>query len=1052
MQQSKKFRKVMAVLMVIAMLFSIATPAMAALISGESFTVKVVKVVDGNTADTVTLTKTCLQSTKHSGFNHSTNLYDLANSSGFTGYKGYNWSKYTTVPSSYIPGLAPNNKYAAVHYNITGSAPYKADETLFLFFESTKYSYTVNHVYRTNGTEDGRTTTTVSNVAAGTTVSVSSISKLTTYQGNTYSYTSGSPTSATIDGNSKIFMLYYDRAVATTTSKPYTIYKVFSGVTDVNKIPTNFAMTYNVANNGGSGTLTYDSADKILENSSAALKWTVQVTVPTNTATNTNVTFTESNYKVAGYDWKSFNGSPSNTATRQIAGGSLQASEYLYNSYTETPTEQNLTVEKHVTKVGEKNATEATGNDGNIYYNIGDIIAWTITIHNPNSTAKNVSLGESAAYNDIDGTGNSPIAANKLTVTGGDISWTGNTNANVTVPAKSSVKLTVNYTTTLKDVKDELLDNAAKLFNHVVLSGYTVNGQPSSANTDSETVYLKTEPEKTETDTVPSITKTTSATDVKVGDTFAYTITVKNSDTDLPTTKVTVTDSLPDGLEYVENTVNGATATFVQDGQNLTWTMDKLEADAAATITLTVKATKAGKYTNSATVGTGHGSNTADAPEVSVTEPVTPPVLTTDWSNLSITKTVNNTVVNAGEDVVYKITVANNTGVELTGIEVSEKLDKELTFVSAEPSDQYNATSGVWTIAALGNGKTATLTITAKANEAVADGTTIPNTATITVASDGTNTLPEDKGPSASVDITVNNGGGTDTPTDWSKLTVNKTVAVVTGSSLQFILDNPGESILPDAKVTTGSNLLYTITVSNDTGKALTGITVQEALDSNLTFAESDSTSYDVTEGLWTIEQLADGAKAVLHILVVVKDDAETGAKIANTATITAAQDDGDGLPDRNRPSDTVTVTVDETVPGPVEPINPQPPEPGKDDDNDEEDDNNGNTSSGGSDRYDGPYSDDEETIPDEDVPLTDATEPETNPAEDVPDNTDENHIIEDSDVPLSDLPGESLEITEPQVPLGDAPKTGDAASATAYAGLLAFAAGGLMITRRKYN
>lgn len=1052
MQQSKKFRKVMAVLMVIAMLFSIATPAMAASLYNP-VTIQA-RVICQNPWTEIFLGGND-KAYAGSGTESYQAYYKIPSLDHFlqgTLYENYNFGRVTKVVGSYhLPAsgeaqigrnveFGTNKKTQTITYWVTAwNAPTPA-----------KYSYTVNHVYRTNGTEDGRTITTVSNVAAGTTVSVSSIPKLTTYKGNTYSYTSGYPTSATINGNGTIFTLYYDRT-STTTAKTYNIYKVFSGVTDANKISENFTMRYSVDNNGGSGTLTYNSANKTIVDNYAALKWTVQVTVPTNTATNTNVTFTESNYDVAGYDWQSFNGSPSNTATRQIAGGSLQASEYLYNSYTETPTEQNLTVEKHVTKVGEKNATEATGNDEKIYYNIGDIIEWTITIHNPNSTAKNVSLGESAAYNDIDGTGNSPIAANKLTVTGGDISWTGNTNANVTVPAKSSVKLTVNYTTTLGDVKDASLDNAAKLFNHVVLSGYTVNGQPSSANTDSETVYLKTEPEKTETDTVPSITKTTSTTDVKVGDSFAYMITVTNDDTKLPATKVTVTDSLPDGLEYVASTVNGATAEPTQDGQNLTWTMDKLEADAAATITLTVKATKAGKYTNSATVTTDKGSNNDEADEVPVTEPATPPV-TTDWDKLTISKIADKNTVKAGEAVVYTITVVNNTGVNLTGIKVSEKLDDKLTFVSAVPSGQYNATSGVWTIAALGNGKTATLTITAKANEAVADGTTIPNTATITAASDGTNTLPEDKGPSASVDITVNNGGGTDTPTDWSKLTVNKTVAVVTGSSLQFILEHPQESSLTDAKVTTGSSLLYTITVSNDTGKALTGIKVQEALDSNLTFAESDSTSYDVTEGLWTIEQLADGAKAVLHILVVVKDDAETGAKIANTATITAAQDDGDGLPESNQPSDTVTVTVDETVPGPVEPINPQPPEPGKDDDNDEEDDNNGNTSSGGSDRYDGPYSDDEETIPDEDVPLTDATEPETNPAEDVPDNTDENHIIEDSDVPLSDLPGESLEITEPQVPLGDAPKTGDAASATAYAGLLAFAAGGLMITRRKYN
>ena len=119
-----------------------------ALISGESFTVNVVKVVNGNAVDSVTLTQKCLQSTGHAGYNHSTNLRTLANMSGFSGYKGYNWSNYTTVPTSYTSGLAPNSNYASVHYNITGSAPYKANETLFLFFEEEKI-FTLN--YDANG-------------------------------------------------------------------------------------------------------------------------------------------------------------------------------------------------------------------------------------------------------------------------------------------------------------------------------------------------------------------------------------------------------------------------------------------------------------------------------------------------------------------------------------------------------------------------------------------------------------------------------------------------------------------------------------------------------------------------------------------------------------------------------------------------------------------------------------------------------------------------------------------------------------------------------------
>lgn len=96
--------------------------------------------------------------------------------------------------------------------------------------------------------------------------------------------------------------------------------------------------------------------------------------------------------------------------------------------------------------------------------------------------------------------------------------------------------------------------------------------------------------------------------------------------------------------------------------------------------------------------------------------------------------------------------------------------------------------------------------------------------------------------------------------------------------------------------------------------------------------------------------------------------------------------------------------------------------------------------SGGGGDSYDGPYSDDPSVeIPDTDVPLT---EPEVPPV-----------VIEDPDVPLVDVPGEPVvEIEEPEVPLGDAPKTGDTAPMVAFAGLMAAAVVGLIITRRKFN
>ena len=134
-----------------------------------------------------------------------------------------------------------------------------------------------------------------------------------------------------------------------------------------------------------------------------------------------------------------------------------------------------------------------------------------------------------------------------------------------------------------------------------------------------------------------------------------------------------------------------------------------------------------------------------------------------------------------------------------------------------------------------------------------------------------------------------------------------------------------------------------------------------------------------------------------------------------NSATLYPVDSNGNSLPAEEFAKPTVAYTVKETTPG-------NPP------------------SDGGSDSYDGPYSDDPSTeIPDPDVPLT---EPDIPPV-----------VIEAPDVPLVDVPGEPVvEIEEPEVPLGDAPKTGDTAPMVAFAGLMAAAVVGLIITRRKFN
>ena len=132
-----------------------------------------------------------------------------------------------------------------------------------------------------------------------------------------------------------------------------------------------------------------------------------------------------------------------------------------------------------------------------------------------------------------------------------------------------------------------------------------------------------------------------------------------------------------------------------------------------------------------------------------------------DWSKLTIEKTATPSgTVKPGDTVTYTISVTNGTGRALKDITVSEKLNENLTFVSVDPAGQYDASTGVWTIASLANGAKAQLTISATVKEGVADGTVISNTAAITDAGtddDENEKLPDGTKPEDKADVTVTN-------------------------------------------------------------------------------------------------------------------------------------------------------------------------------------------------------------------------------------------------------------------------------------------------------
>lgn len=104
------------------------------------------------------------------------------------------------------------------------------------------------------------------------------------------------------------------------------------------------------------------------------------------------------------------------------------------------------------------------------------------------------------------------------------------------------------------------------------------------------------------------------------------------------------------------------------------------------------------------------GTNTGDAISIGIS------VLESD---LSVTKTVNNSTPDTADNVVFTIIATNNGASNNTNVVVNDLLPSGYSFVSyTATTGSYSSSTGKWTIGALAAGANATLTITAKVNSA----------------------------------------------------------------------------------------------------------------------------------------------------------------------------------------------------------------------------------------------------------------------------------------------------------------------------------------------
>ncbi len=308
------------------------------------------------------------------------------------------------------------------------------------------------------------------------------------------------------------------------------------------------------------------------------------------------------------------------------------------------------------------------------------------------------------------------------------------------------------------------------------------------------------------------------------GLTGSYTITATNSGATATVGVVTVTDTVPAGLTPTAAAGTGWTCNIVS--QTVTCTRaDALASGAsyaAIGVTVSVAQNAAASLTNTASVSGGGQAVTSN-------DSSSDPTAIVSSSDLSLTKVTNSPGSGLGTNATFTVTLTNSGPSDATNIAVRDQLPAGLTYISSTPSvGSYNSVSGVWSVASLVSGASATLQIVARID---ALGS-ITNTAQVT-ASD----QPDP-------DSTPNNNNPAEDDQASSSLSTSPPSVSLCKTILGQPCPPPAMTGLP------GSDLTYVITFTNGGGSSATSFVITDPVPANTDFKVGSVTSSLGTTGL----------------------------------------------------------------------------------------------------------------------------------------------------------------------------------------------------------
>ena len=346
-------------------------------------------------------------------------------------------------------------------------------------------------------------------------------------------------------------------------------------------------------------------------------------------------------------------------------------------------------------------------------------------------------------------------------------------------------------------------------------------------------------------------TNTVNSSNVNIGDTVTYTLTVTNNGPSAATS-ITLIDKLPTGVTYVSDTSSGA---YVSTSG--IWTIGTLANGASKSINIlaTVDASSGGKtITNviSQTASATQADTTTASDDLSSSFNVI--------SNDLITNlTVDKASPNEGDTIIYTLTVKNNGPSTATGVSITDNLPTGVRYVSHNTvNGTFNSGAGIWSIGNLTKSSLATLTISATVNNGTA-GTTITNT-TLSASADY-------KDPN-----TANN---------------TSSASITVGNSADIVVTNNVDNATPNV----GDTVTFTITVTNNGPSLVKNLVIKNTLPNGLTYGIVTPGNGTWTSPNWTINALASGITETLTIKAIVGSNTG-GQHLTNTVSNSQTQTD----------------------------------------------------------------------------------------------------------------------------------------------------------------